>query len=159
MSAYVVDRKHIWYLVNAATHRAITQEHFCTLRWFWNVDRDGGTYESAELNVADYRRASEVGQMLWDENVKSVRYRYPDCTDDLPGPIGCDYQYGSHEHHPWHDCPTPVGVLKACDGYEYQACEHPEWETSEAHAFINALRRRAIHALPGYDEAAWEVAA
>jgi len=71
----------------------------------------------------------------------------------------CDYQYGHHRHDPCAPPPSPVAVLKACDGYEYQACEHPGWEASEAHAYINALRRRAIHALPGYDEAAWEVAA
>jgi hypothetical protein len=160
MSAYVVDRKHIWFLVDSATHPAIAKGWCGPLSWVWSIDRESGTYERASLAAADYRRASEVGQMLWSENVASVRHRYPDCGDgELPGPIGCNYVYGDHERLPYRACPEPVAVLKACDGYEYQACEHPGWEGSEAHAYIEALRTRAIRALPGYEEAAWEVAA
>ena len=42
-----------------------------------------------------------------------------------------------------------VDALEAIDVYEYQACEHPEWETSEARAFCDALRRGLTRMLPG----------
>ena len=150
MSAYVVDRAHVWFLVEAATHRAICPEHHRAITWFWNGKR-------REMGPMDYDVMANVGQMLWDENVRSVRHRYPDCGDDLPGPIGCDYQYGEHTGHA--RSVTPAQVLKACDGLEYQSCEHPEWEASEAFAFLSALRRRAWQSVDGYDAAEWEVTA
>jgi hypothetical protein len=85
--------------------------------------------------------AGYVGAMLLAENRRSVDHRYdeeeweqPYLFKRLPG------------------VPNPVAVLKALDGFEYQACEHPEWEKSEAHAFVQALRKRAISKLPGYEE-------
>ncbi len=115
MSAYIVDRSHIAYMVEATVSHAISAQHDLGMSWVWNIDRAKGTYSRAELRCIDYEALARVGQMLWNENVKSVRFRYPDCTDDLPGPIGCDYQYGEH--------------------------------------------RLAIAALPGYDEADWEIRA
>ena len=44
----------------------------------------------------------------------------------------------------------PVKILAAINCYEYQACEHPEWKTSEARDFCEALRDRMIRMLPGY---------
>ena len=117
--------------------------------WYHNEHR-------RELYCTDYDGAAKAGQMLWDENVKSVRHRYPDCDDELPGPIGCDYQYGEHNAYQ-NGHIDPVAVLKACDGYEYQSCEHEGWEESEAKAFVDALRHRAWHALPGYADADWEI--
>ena len=49
-----------------------------------------------------------------------------------------------------------VEALKALDCYEYQSCEHPEWETSEAFEFCRAMRNLLIGCLPGYDAAQWE---
>ena len=147
MSAFVVDRGHIWYLVQAAVSRMCREP-----RMSWYHEEKHRTVSSTEREGL-----AEVGQMLWDENVRSVKYRYDDC-DELPGPIGCDYQYGRHN-----GCALPrlrvepVQVLKACDCFEYQSCEHPGWEESEAHSFLEALRRKAWHALPGYDDARWEI--
>ncbi len=155
MSAYVVDRDHIAALIRGAMTR---REYSGGLSWIFFPHADGTTYHRRELPIGDYDRASEVAQMLWDENVKSVRHRYPECTDGLPGTIDDGdggYQYG--EHMPSMRTLEPVAILKACDGYEYQACEHDGWQHSEAHAFIEALRHTMIHQLPGYEDAAWEV--
>jgi hypothetical protein len=85
--------------------------------------------------------AGYVGAMLLAENRRSVDHRYneeeweePYLFQMLPG------------------VPNPVSVLKALDGFEYQACEHPEWEKSEAFNFVQSLRKRAISKLPGYEE-------
>ena len=154
MSAFIVDRQHIWYLVQAATSNSLGMQHSHSLRWYHN----GVSYH---LPCMDYEQMAQVGQMLWDENVTSVKYRYPDCGwDELPGPIDCEYQYGEHDGCSAGRPPVdPVAVLKACDCYEYQSCEHPGWEESESHSYIQALRRHAWHSLPGYDDASWEVSA
>lgn len=151
MSAYIVSRQHIAFLVEAGLSLHPTQHHRM-ISWVWNVNHETGTHDRAELRIGDYQRASEVGQMLWDENRRSVRYRYPNDTDDtLPGPIDETFEY---EHKPMipRSPINPVDVLKACSGFEYQACEHPEWEQSEAKAYIQALRDNAITSLPGYED-------
>lgn len=148
MSAYVVDRPHIAFLVEAAHSRALDPGHYGGISWYHNTHLH-------TLNYSDHERAAKVGQMLWDENVRSVQHRYPECSDDLPGEIGCDFQYGEHVRP---QSPiTPVAVLKACDGYEYQACETDDWSESEAHAFLQGLRSRAISMLPGYEDAEWAI--
>lgn len=70
------------------------------------------------------------GSMLWTENYRSVNYRY---TEDEATP---EYQATLIGFEL-----APVPVLKAIDCYEYQACEHPEWETSAAHDYVEALRQ------------------
>lgn len=155
MSAYIVDREHVRYLVTAAASPVLFMHHG-HLAWVWNIDREAGTYERADLRCCDYDEAARVGQMVWAANVASVRHRYPDC-DELPGPLDRDYNYGAHR-----DSRLPVTsgrVLKACAGFEYQSCEHPGWPTSEAKAFIEALRAAAWRQVDGYDEAPWEVRA
>lgn len=146
MSAYMVDREHIHYLIEAAMSRRIRGPHNDAHRW-WH----GGRW--LELPDHDRRREAEVGQMLWDENRASIRARYPD-TDHMPGPVGENYVYGKHSRFP-HVPIDPVQVLKACDCFAYQACEHDGWNDSEAKAFIDALTRDTWHALTGYDAAEW----
>jgi hypothetical protein len=132
MSAFVVDKAHIDLLLGAGMRAS----HLMS----WKSYNRG------------YRRldnCDEVGQMLVDENVRSVMRRYPDTMDgrDLPGPVDAYWQ------RPYRFA-SPAGVdfvdaLEAIDVYEYQACEHPEWETSEARAFCDALRRGLTRMLPG----------
>lgn len=150
MSAYIVDRAHICYLVTAATSRAIYSDHDHAT-WFWGP-RNGLT--RGEIYCSDHEAAAQLGQMLWDENVKSVKYRYPNSTE-LPGPIGSDYVYGLHQ--PSRAEITIGGVLKAIDGLDYQSCEHPGWRDSQAKAFLESLRGTACCRVPGYDAAAWTI--
>lgn len=146
MSAYIVDRDHIRYLVSAAVR--LDRD---ALRWFhanvWH-----------ELPTRDRERASQVGQMLWDENIRSIEGRYPGTKgkpDRMPGKSDDGMLVYSHASGDWPGPIDPVQVLKSCNCYEYQSCEHEEWSASEAHAFIEALRARAVRTLPGYEAAAW----
>jgi hypothetical protein len=148
MSAYIVDRDHIAYLIEAAMSQRMLRGS-PRLSWYWEGRRyelDPGASEGPES-------ASAVGQMLWDENIASVRYRYPDDGDDLPGPVGEAFVY----LHGWTraDAPDPVQVFKSIACYRYQSCEHPGWEKSQAFAFCDALERAAARALPGWDDATW----
>ncbi len=145
MSAYIVDLDHIAYLVQAGTARALGMDH-STLSWVWNIDREAGTYDRETLRCGDLEQNQRVGQMLCDENAKSVAFRYPNHAI-----VALKY---SHSVPPFARF-DPVQVIKACDCYEYQSCEHTGWLTSEARAYIDALRSLAWTSLPGYDDAAW----
>lgn len=147
MSAFLVSKAHIDYLV----HAAITlnaRPHLGCIPFH-------GEYVSAATS-------NDVGRALWFTNVASVLYRYPDCDihrGDLPGPVGID-----HESIVTYACPVfpekrfdVVTALKALDCYEHQSCEHPGWRESAAFAFIDRLRGALIRALPDYDQAPWEI--
>ena len=153
MSAYVVDRDHIRYLVAAAAGRA----------WSLRGSKFSWWSERRQTRISvlsddypglteDGMTESEFGQMLWDENIRSVRYWYDD-PDTLPGPIDETFVY---IHVPVAASEDPVQTLKAIHCLEYQSCEHPEWKDSEAYAALQALAHRAIRALPGYDDAGWD---
>lgn len=150
MSAYIVDKNHIVYLIQAAMQNGGGHAARGPLYWYFGNPRDHDTIQSG-----DYDKAAEVGNMLWRENIASVAYRYPNdkTSATLPGPIDRE------EITPgdFRLCAPidPVQVLKSCQCYAYQSCEHPEWEESEAFSFIEALKGAAIQALSGYEEAEW----
>lgn len=156
MSAYVVDKAHIDALIRAAMDSQ-PRSRCGPLRWWWGENNE----HQATIGYFDDDTARQVGRMLWLENVRSVQYRYPDVLDGgtYPGPLDFSptdvdaYELGRYSAKEL----EPVEVLKALDGYEYQSCEHPEWPKSAAFAFCQALRRRVIHLLPGYDEADWTI--
>jgi hypothetical protein len=145
MSAYVVHPDHISYLVQAAIGLG-------------RASRSTLTFGHPRTGIRiEIDTASEVGARLHQENIASVRYRYPDCThNDLPGPIptpaAIDYEY-----RPLPVRLDPVQVLKAIRCYEYQSCEHPGWSESDAKRFCELLTDYAVSHLPGYETAAWEI--
>lgn len=142
MSAFIVGKVHIDALVQAG----LTFSRHDRMRWYLPASGTQRCYHELDHTTVD-----AVGRMLWAENVTSWRYRYPD------GPLvaeGTDYTFPVTRAKRL----SAVETLKAVSCYEYQSCEHPGWETSEAKAFCDALRMRAIHGLPGYEDAAWEVA-
>lgn len=140
MSAFVVNKTHI----NAMLHAGLAVS-YRPLTWYY-----GGTHH--ELNDLTI---NAVGQMLLDECVKSVCYRYDDSEmTNLPGRIDAEWLL-PFEYHFTYKRPTPVEALKLIDCYAYQSCEHPEWKESEAKSFCDALRSNTIGGLPGYEDAPW----
>lgn len=156
----MVDDEHIHLLVNAGLAYAVRGSH---LRWQvreLTAEEKGRAYsaghpwgpEAQELYGKVVRRltkenAGYVGAMLLAENRRSVDHRYAE--EEWEQPYVFQLLPG---------VPNPVSVLKAIGGFTYQACEHPEWEQSEAFNFVDALRRRAISKLPGYeDDEHWSV--
>ena len=136
MSAYMVSDEHIDALLTAAV-QFLPHLQESPLRYWW----DG---QSRYVRRED---ADRVGTMLRAENQKSVNYRYSE--DEAPQPYAFQTMRGDF---------APVDILKAIQGFEYQACEHPEFRTSEAYAFCDALRHRMINRLPGYrDSGAWSI--
>lgn len=132
MSCYVVANAHI----DAIVTFACTRDNVFTVR---NMSADG------HHRIANYT-ADAIGQALLDENYRSYNHRYRETGDA--------HRY---THRPFTRTLSAVAILKACDSYAYQSCEHPEWDTSWAKDFIDRVRLRAISQLPGYDDAEWEI--
>jgi hypothetical protein len=88
-----------------------------------------------------------VGAVLVEQNYKSYNIRYPESLAIIP------------EYHftPVNQQHSLVQILKACDCYDYQACEDPEYDDSLATDVIFKIRKKAIKLLPGYDDAEWEL--
>jgi len=135
------------YLLEAAQARRINR--YGPLSWYYQ----GEWYKLDSGSTTEQLR---VANMLWQENIKSVMYRYDDCSyDNLPGQTHESYVLDEKDLRMAWDSLDPVQVLKACNFYSYQSCEHPEWESSEAKAFIDALKREAVTVIPGYEECEW----
>jgi hypothetical protein len=150
MSAYICDRRHIHYLVAAA--KAVGQPH--GFRWHYQ----------GQWRELDHGNRVGVANLLWQENIASVKARYPgEQVDTLPGPGAGEEKRPDAFRITRADFPAnfpsaafePAQIFKACDCYEYQSCEHEGWDTSEARAFINALRRSTWQSVPGYEGAEW----
>jgi hypothetical protein len=147
MSAYIVDKNHVLYILAAISSRAI--QRGSGFSYYHNGER--------HRVECDPKSLAELGNLLWRENIASVSHRYPgESSATLPGPRDGLYSVAPADiaRHVWTDI-NPGQVLKACDCFEYQSCEHSEWPNSEAKAIIDDLRSAAWHSLPGYDKAAW----
>lgn len=132
MSAWIVSDNHI----NALVDVGLRGPAGC--REWYHVVYGIGALTSG--------RANEVGSDLLKENYRSVNYRYRE-NDEAPA-----FTFDPNQRRI-----STVEALKAIHCYEYQACEHPEWEQSDAHKFCTKLRHSLEHYLPGYEEAPWGI--
>lgn len=147
MSAFMVDREDIRFLVSAARKLGNRSEG---LSWFYN-----GYW--TKFNVASRDQASRLGQVLWDANLKSINTRYPDTVghpENIPGEIGQAYVYAHSQDFPL-DQVELNQVFKSIRFLSYQSNEFKGWEESEAYAILEALKDAAIDSMPGYDDAVW----
>lgn len=180
MSAFVVDKAHIDLMVCAADYYGRQGFQGSKMQW-WQVDENGEyagwRYLFAnEDSREEYYTLSQLGQILVNENVRSVSYRYSEPgrtyyygaeaassmddldadVGDLPGP--CDaYYMGPYVYTNPGRILTPGEVFKAIDCLDYQSCEHPEWRKTEAFAFLTALREQVCRSVDGYADASWEM--
>lgn len=158
MSAFVVDKVHIDALVTAGLKLA---SRYGPMKW---TDRGPTDEEISDTHVrgqsipygsmvwySEHKReltsetAGRVGAMLLAENVRSVNHRYDEEEWEQP-----------YEFSQLRGTPDPRVVLEAIACYEYQSCEHPEWERSEAYRFCDTLRRECVRLLTG-DVSVWEI--
>lgn len=110
---------------------------------------------------------TEIGTMLWRENLNSIHYRYPDTKEndaDYPGPIGFGAAWV--DAYTWRSEPRSDGELAAAIAcYEYQSCEHPGWEDSKAYKVTEGLMQAILERnrvtkwteVPGADDAPWGI--
>jgi len=138
MSAFQVPRPHVLYLVAAATSPEI-------VRPWQEVGWNDAAGERRKLVGGDSAEAARVANVLSAQNARSVDRRYPNdrpAGRDTFAPrdmvrVTCD----------------PAQVVRACDCYRYQACETDDYETTEAAAFVRAVRGAALDRLVENDAA------
>jgi hypothetical protein len=147
MSAFVVSHDHIDALLTFADRKRLKD------RLAWYVTK---SHDTSGMTWTD------IGRILLAENERSVCHRYPDCVPgDAPGKIGEEaigYRFRPFEkfiHMP--HITLCVWIIKACNCFDYQACETDDYEQSIAHSIIEAIRNDAINCLPGYDAAPWGI--
>jgi hypothetical protein len=141
MSAFVVGKEHINKILTAALI-----SRYGEMSYYYNDSRHKVNDETIDT----------IGQMLLDENVKSVMYRYSDSQlTDLPGKTNAEYLI-PFKYEVELSSLSGIQIIKLIQCLEYQSCEHPEWKTSEAYAFLEALIRRQFERIQGYDDAQWE---
>lgn len=157
MSAWIVPKAHIDYMVSAGW--ALGRRNRSTLRWFDSepdtrtyspgiaITVDSVTWANQHRRELDLLTAGQTGAMLWAENRRSVNHRYAE--DEL------------EEVYEFRQVDTsdldPVRVLRAISCYEYQSCEHPDWQRSEAWQFCHVLKESAIDALGEPKQSAWPI--
>lgn len=139
MSAWIPSRRHIHYLVTAA----------------------------AIYDLLGDMSEDEVGQMLTDEVVRSVKYTYSHHDDDnLPGYNDWQepyfYQHPGTEHS-FH----PAAIYAHSQCYDYQACDPHSWEDTQSAKLIAELQERCLEAVgmtreeitshPEYEAAPWGI--
>ena len=129
MSAFVVSEGHINTLVSFGAGG----QNPASVYW----ERRHISFRGNEQMLAD---------VLMNANVEAVNTRYSD-DEQL---TGCKFSRVC-------TVPAPVGILKACDCYDYQTCELADYEATLAAKIIEAVRAKAIRALPGYDAAKWAI--
>ena len=128
MSAFIVSDSHINALVRYASRHKVGVSYGATVM---------------RLNAFDNEQA--VAQILFEENVKSVNYRYSESETTQ-----IDYDRGA-------PILTAIQAIKAAQCLRYQSCEHQEFEDSLACKFIAAIIADAIPRLEGYDSAEWAI--
>ena len=132
MSAFLVSDTHIHALLTWA------------MRPQWQAP---ARYHHNGNKVTFYDNLDTIGQELVNENYRSLSARYND-----------PYQPHEYKFKGYAARLDPVQVIKACDCFNYQACETgKDYYETEAHEIIDTIRERAIDELPGMDDAAWEI--
>lgn len=99
------------------------------------------TIDGIELNDGD-----EVGRCLLAANYASVNFRYK-----LKGVAHAwTFKHAQTQR-------GAVEIIKACQCFDYQACELPDYKNTTAARIVSDIKSRAIASLPGYDAAPWGI--
>jgi hypothetical protein len=120
-----------------------SETHIGALVRFWVEHDRYGSYVGVNIREVDWRL---IFRELARENVRSLRARYPSDPPTCVRPTRTLSEYPTLE---------PVSAIKQAQCYEYQACEHDGWATSEAQKITRQIIGTAITALPGFEAAPW----
>jgi hypothetical protein len=135
MSAYQVHSDTIDLLITAADAWRLTFEN-----------REGT--DAARLHACSHR--DEAGQLLTDENARSVNYRY---REDETAPK-YSYRFISLESAAV-GMPVAVLVLGSVRCLRYQSCEAPDYAETRAARFLDGIEAEACRRLIDTHDAPW----
>jgi hypothetical protein len=127
MSCHIVSIRHIHLLVEII-HSHPTEE--------------GGRVAPAELSLSRML----VGNSLICENNASYNHRYNmRYADECHNPMEYEYEPSGFDGR----MEDPYFALDQIDYYEYQACEHPDWEMCWVKRELDRIRACILAAIPG----------
>jgi hypothetical protein len=99
---------------------------------------------------------NKLGRMLWRENVASVAHRYSHKPrEELLEAFGDTEEVENYRFKPTRVRPAAVAKVAAC--YDYQTCEHPAYEASQARQIYLEIAKAYPDTLPGYDDMPWGI--
>ena len=78
-----------------------------------------------------------VGEVLLRENERSLRYRYDERAATWEPDLSAPFRFNGPVRGP-----GIAWLVKALDCYDYQACEHPDYPSSQARALILEIERQ-----------------
>lgn len=149
MSAWLVSQDHINALVSFAIERGIL------------INGNAAAILTEEnMRSLRYRYPGRDFLAEWEEAAASYKFEHIDLAKALPKLIKslhkekndvCGGRYGKLP--PMSLRAVATQIIKACDCYDYQACEHDEYESSAAKEFVGHVRNKAI-AMGGETEGA-----
>lgn len=138
MSAYLVEDHHVDFMLSFLVNKTFGQV-------FWQSRRSWLHMKYEILDAATGNTAMDiVGNILIAENYRSLAARYGDNTEP--------HRYRFKEHpgaRVGDKLAICVQVLKACDCFDYQACESSDYEQTDAARMVQDIRKFAISSLPG----------
>lgn len=141
MSAFVVSDGHIRFLVDMILHVSDSPQGA-------DVRTHKGRKVTRYATTAQEVGATELGRILLTENYASVNYRYRenDTAPEYTHPLGLPHAGLNFD---------AAQVAKSVHCYQYQACEHPGWEESDAKYITDQLLQSLLTRMPGYEAAEW----
>ncbi len=104
-----------------------------------------GAYAKSGRGYISEDDAQVMGQILLDANYTSVNYRYRENNEAI-------FELDTKVFDVFHDM---VKAMRLCDTLDYQSCEFPQWEKSEACSLLKKIRYAVSCKVPGYSQARW----
>ena len=159
MSAFICNPTHIKTLAIFAAQRAscgrnVRPEYLKAIAEKQGIELNTAAMQSGR----ETELASLYANILYQENIRSVQTRYGSTDlENLPGLIGKPATLVVTPRELMQAPMDPVKILKACDCLDYQSCETEDYNETLAAHLIFAIRKAAIHNLPGYQNAPWEI--
>ena len=133
MSAFVPSKTHYDLLVKTIMEGPEDWSQISLTKW--------SPY--ARLDIVNiFRGPNDLGQILLDETIESVSYRYPDDHEMIP-----EWSLKPYEYEDPGIRLTCLEFLQALLCYSYQSCEHYGWEYSSAKDIVERMSLRVATAL------------
>lgn len=130
MSAYILSSENFQKIIKTVKENAKL--------------RDSIILENKKYSLMDESDLEFLGQILVDENFKSVNTRYKESEPSF------QFKYSKTVKSF-----SLIEMLKGLDCYIYQSSQTESWINSYAYKIVEKIRSIIIEALPGYAEAEW----
>jgi hypothetical protein len=153
VEGFVVDATHVDAILSVAMHGPADLDR----RLFPGWDRPGvGELIGSPCVKLSTENATEVGAALLTGSIASVVHSRG--MSQPSGAASCS-DPGSYEFRDLGAVLTIAECLKALACLECRSCGDSRWRDSPVREFCGSLLWRLISALPGYQDAPWEISA